>query len=81
MPATPQPWMTTAQVARLMGVSVSTVQRRVATPSDETGSIPHARVGPRLVRFDPDTLRDWMDAGCPSVDEFRRQRWMRGGAA
>jgi len=39
MPATPQPWMTTAQVARLMGVSVSTVQRRVATPSDETGSI------------------------------------------
>ena len=45
------------QAALLLGLKVATLQSWVCR-----GRIPHVRLAPRVVRFDPDMLGAWLDA-------------------
>jgi len=47
-----------ADAAAFLGVQPSTVYMMV-----RTRTIPHIRVGPRLIRFDRETLRRWVAKG------------------
>lgn len=44
------------QVSRRLGVKMGTLYAWV-----QAGRIPHIRLGPRSVRFDPDAVERWID--------------------
>ena len=54
-------------VAKMLSVSVRTVERMVAS-----GHIPvPLRVGPRLLRWPYQVVVDWISMGCPSQGEAK----------
>lgn len=62
-------------LARMLSMSVRTVWRM-----NSCGKLPRCiRVG-RSVRWNVETIRDWLDQGCPDRETFEgRQQGNRGG--
>ena len=49
--------ITYSQAARYLGLKMGTLYAMVSRRQ-----VPHVRLGPRLVRFDPQELQEWVEA-------------------
>ena len=58
-------------VCMMLGISVRTLRKLV-----KQGEIPHLRIG-RLLRFDPNALKRWIEAKVRSQGKVRRNRVLR----
>jgi hypothetical protein len=67
-PALPQLW-TVSEAAAYLRKSESWVWQAVRTPQEQSGSIPHAKLG-KSPRFIPEKLQKWAASGFPAVAEF-----------
>lgn len=54
----PKPLLTYPEAAHLLAIPIGTLYSLV-----HQRRIPHVRLGKRFVRFDPDDLAAWIDAG------------------
>lgn len=57
--------LTVDEVARRLSISVRGVWRQVSI-----GNIPEPVYVGRLARWPLKTIKDWMEEGCPAVDDF-----------
>lgn len=60
---TPRALITYRQLAALTGIPLSTLYTLV-----ERRQIPHVRLGPRTVRFEPAAIEAWIEAGRVGVE-------------
>ena len=65
----PQLW-TVSEAAAYLRKSESWVWQAVRTPLEQTGSIPHAKLG-KSPRFIPEEIQTWAKSGFPAVAEFK----------
>lgn len=59
------------EVAKYLSRSERWVSEALRRPLSQLGSIPVLRLPGGAPRFDPDEIREWVKAGCPSVEAFR----------
>jgi excisionase family DNA binding protein len=61
-------WLTIAEAARHIGMSVGFLRKAV-----RHGTVPHARVGSKALRFDRHALDAWLSAnGCGGEIPYRK---------
>ncbi len=70
--------LTRKTLAQFLGWSIRSVDYALASAPEEAGSIPYvelpSRGRKRQVRFVPDTIRQWLEAGCPPAADFERMK-------
>ncbi len=70
-PVTPASLWTLQELATYLQRSPRWISYRLGRTPETEGSIPHVRLG-RTPRFDPEEIRAWVQAGCPSTAVFRQ---------